>query len=104
MSLFDTAILQAIAILIGMSFVSFLVSPFIAWRKGYSPWYWLFACGPVGLIVIACLPSVKSAKTPEEYERLEARANFIGAVLSGIVIFLTTVPALLLVFLIFAAY
>ena len=65
---------------------SLLLSPLIAIKKRYPPYYWLLACGPVGLIVIALLPPLKSAKDPEEYERFEARGNFIGAVLSAIAI------------------
>jgi len=69
------------------SFLSFLISPFVAWKKGYAPYYWLFACGPVGLIVVSCLRSLKLAMTPEEFERMEARANLIGSVLTGIALF-----------------
>ena len=69
-------------------FVSFLVSPFVAWRKGYAPYYWLFACGPVGLVVVSCLRSLKRAETPEQYEQMEARANMIGTHLTGIAILL----------------
>ncbi len=69
------------------SFLSFLISPFVAWKKGYAPYYWLLACGPVGLVVVCCLRSLKLATTPEEYERMEARANLIGSVLTGIALF-----------------
>ena len=72
-----------------LGFLSFLVSPFVAWRKGYAPYYWLFACGPVGLVVVCCLRSLRSAETPEQYERMEARANLIGSVLTGIALFLS---------------
>ena len=71
------------------SFVSFLIAPFVAWRKGYAPYYWLFACGPVGLVVVCCLQSLRSAETPEQYEQMEARANLIGSVLTGIALFLS---------------
>jgi accessory gene regulator protein AgrB len=67
-----------------LSFISFLVSPFVARRKGYAPYFWLFACGPIGLAVIACLPSTKTAATPEEMEQMESRANTTGAILSGL--------------------
>ena len=50
------------------SFLSFLISPLVAWRKGYAPYYWQFACGPVGLVVVCCLRSLRSAETPEQYE------------------------------------
>lgn len=69
------------------SLLSFLISPFVAWKKGYAPYYWLFACGPVGLVVVCCLRSLKLATTPEEYERMEVRANLIGSVLTGIALF-----------------
>jgi hypothetical protein len=72
-----------------VTFVSFLISPFVAWRKGYAPYYWLFACGPVGLGVISFLRPLKAATTPEQYEQMEARANLIGSILSGIAIFLS---------------
>ena len=71
-----------------LSFVSFLVSPLIAWRKGYAPYFWLFACGPIGLIVVSCLPSTTSAETPEQLELMQSRANTAGAILSGIAFFL----------------
>ena len=71
-----------------ISFVSCLVSPFIAWRKGYAPYFWLFACGLIGLIVVSCLPSIKDAETPEQLELMQSRANTTGAILSGIVFFL----------------
>ena len=77
-------------------FVSFLVSPFVAWRKGYAPYFWLFACGPIGLVVIACLPSLKTAVTPEEMEQMESRANTTGAILSGLALLIVVgllVPA-----------
>ena len=70
------------------SFLCFLISPLIAWKKGFAPYYWLFACGPIGLIALCCLPSLKSTTTPEDYERLESRANLIGGTLSIITIFL----------------
>jgi hypothetical protein len=71
-----------------LSFISFLVSPFIAWHKGYAPYFWLFACGPIGLAVISCFPSAKTATTPEQLELMQSRANTTGAILSGIVFFL----------------
>ena len=49
--------------------ISFLLSPLIAIRRGYAPYYWMFACGPIGLVVITLLPPLKAARDPEEYER-----------------------------------
>ncbi len=70
---------------------AFFTSPFVAMKKGYEPYYWPFACGPIGLVLIISLPPLKSAATPEDYLRLENRANFIGAVLSGIGIFVAMI-------------
>lgn len=80
------------------TFISFLIAPLVAWRKGYAPYYWLFACGPVGLIIICCLRPLRSAETPEQYERMESRANWIGGVLTGIALFLSVgmIPAFFL--------
>lgn len=83
----------------GASFVSFLVSPFIAWRKGYAPYLWLFACGPVGLIVIAWLPAANTAQTPEQMELMQVRANTTGAILTGLALVISAmliVPAMLI--------
>lgn len=82
-----------------LSFLSFLISPLVAWRKGYSPYLWLFSCGPVGLVVIACLPSTSTAQTPEEMELMQVRANTTGAILTGVALFISAmliVPALLI--------
>lgn len=85
-------------VVMGLSFVSFLVSPFIAWSKGYAPYLWLFACGPLGLVVILCLPSSKRATTPEQMELMQSRANTTGAILTGVGFFvglMLVVPAVL---------
>ena len=74
------------------SFISFLISPFVAWRKGYAPYYWLFACGPIGLVIVCCLPSLRTAETPEQYEQMESRANLIGSILTGVALFLSVAP------------
>lgn len=82
-----------------VSFVAMIVSPIIAWRKGYAPYFWLFACGPIGLVVIAILPSTKQATTPEDLDQMQARANTTGAILSGIAFFISLmliVPAVIL--------
>jgi len=82
-----------------ISFISFLISPLIAWRKGYSPYLWLFSCGPIGLIVIACLPSISSAQSPEQMELMQARANTTGAILTGVALLMSAtliVPAILM--------
>jgi len=70
-------------VVMSLSFVSFLISPYIAWRKGFAPYYWLFAAGPIGLIVIWCFKSTRQTTTPEQLERLQSLANTCGAVLTG---------------------
>ena len=72
-----------------MVFGCMIVSPFIARSKGYAPYYWFLALHPVGLILIANLAPLSTASTPEEREQMEARANLIGSILSGIAIFLS---------------
>ena len=95
---FFTTITWVAILVSGLSFVSFLISPFIAWHKGYAPYFWLFAAGPIGLIVICCLASAKSATTPEQMELMQSRANTTGAILSGVAFFVVAmlvVPAAL---------
>ncbi|MEK6257930.1 MAG: hypothetical protein AABP62_04855 [Planctomycetota bacterium] len=81
--------LMALPVLRLATFVSILVAPFVAKRKGYAPYYWLFACGPIGLVIVCWLPSLRTAETPEQYEQMEARANLIGSILTGIALFLS---------------
>lgn len=83
----------------GLSFISFVVSPFVATAKGYAPYFWLFASGPIGLIVICYLPSAKNATTPEQMELMQARANTTGAILTGVallVVGMLLVPVVLI--------
>ena len=72
-----------------MVFGCMIVSPFIARSKGYAPYHWFFALHPVGLIVIANLAPLSMASNPEGRERMEARANRIGSILTGIALFLS---------------
>lgn len=81
-------ILYILAAVIVSAFISFLISPFVAWKKGYAPYYWMFACGPIGLLVILCLPGLKSTATPEAFERLENRVNVTGGILTAIQVLL----------------
>ncbi len=69
-----------------MVFGCMIVSPFIARSKGYAPYHWFFALHPVGLIVIANLAPLSMASTPEERERMEARARSIGTTLSSLAV------------------
>lgn len=91
--------MMVLLILSSIWFVSFIASPIVAKRKGYAPYFWLFACGPIGLIVIICFPSTVKAITPEDLEVMQARANMTGAILTGIALFVALallVPIVLL--------
>ncbi len=63
-----------------------LAAAFIAWKKGYPPWFWLVSMGPVGALWILLTPSLDQATTPEDRERWETRANWTGGMLSGFTI------------------
>lgn len=77
---FDVVILGLIpATIFGLG----LVSGWIAWAKHYRPWYWLLSMGPIGTFVIAILPDLLSANTPEERDKLESKVNWTGGILSG---------------------
>jgi len=55
----------------------------IAWNKGYRPWFWFLAMGPIGLLWVLLTPAVSQATTPEERERWETRTDWTGGILSG---------------------
>lgn len=74
-----------------------IVSPLIARQKGYTPYYWILALHPVGLIVIANLPPLRDAKTPEQHQQMEFGGNRTGKRLSFIGLLLA-VPLLVLTF------
>jgi hypothetical protein len=65
-----------------------LVTEVLAARKGYRPWFWIAALGPVGLIVMMLKPNLTSAATPEEREAMEQLADWTGGILSGVMFFL----------------
>jgi MFS family permease len=75
-----------------------LLAAWIARKKGYRPWYWILAMGPVGLIVILCQPALETADTPEDRERWESRADWTGGVLSVISAFPVFGLAILILF------
>jgi MFS family permease len=60
-----------------------LVSAVVAHRKGYRPWFWILACGLVGLLVTVLIPGLSQESTPEQRERWESRADWTGGLLSG---------------------
>lgn len=71
-------------------FIPGLIAGWVAWSKGYRPWFWLLSMGPIGALVITLIPGLAHAKTPEERERMESRADWTGGILSGF----TILPAL----------
>jgi len=82
-----TISMMEIMILFGSSVLVFgpgLLAAVIAWNKGYRPWFWLLAMGPIGLLWILMTPGLLQAATPEERERWETRTDWSGGILSGL--------------------
>lgn len=90
-------LLFCIAPIFLMVFGCMIVSPLIARQKGYTPYNWILALHPIGLIVIANLPLLRDAKTQEHCHRMESSGNRIGRNLSFIGLLLA-VPLLVLMF------
>lgn len=64
-----------------------IITGLLAKRKGYSFILWLFAAGPLGLIILAFLPFANDGELPRsEQARLKRRGNIMGGVLAGIAI------------------
>ena len=60
-------------------------SAIIAGSKGFKSLRWLIAFGLIGLIVVACMSSAKAAGiSPEEAQQRAAKANGVGAWMTGI--------------------
>jgi hypothetical protein len=79
---------------LGVFFGSGFLAAFVAHGKGYRPWFWLLALGPVGLLLLLIKPPLRSAATPEERERWERRADWTGGILSvGTFFLLFALPA-----------
>ena len=63
-------------------------------RKGYLAWLW-FAPGLVGLLAVALLPFANRQGKPEEERRLwKRRGNFIGCLLTAVVLIVWAMPIL----------
>lgn len=71
-------------ILSGIILVAGLITALVANAKGYRPWFWILAMGPIGLIVMVVRKSLDRATTPEERERWQAQADWTGGILSGL--------------------
>lgn len=83
---------------LGLFFGAGFVAAFVARGKGYRPWFWLLALGPVGLLLLLIKPPLRNAATPEERERWEQRADWTGGILSvGTFFLLFAMPAFVLV-------
>jgi hypothetical protein len=64
-----------------------LLAAWMAWRKGYRPWFWLLSLGPIGALSMLLRPNLNRAETPEEREKWEQRADWTGGILSGVSLF-----------------
>ncbi|PWT95876.1 MAG: hypothetical protein C5B53_10725 [Candidatus Melainabacteria bacterium] len=69
----------AVIFLIAAAFFVFLWR--LAKRRGYNPWCWIFS-GLIGLIVLLCMPSPKTAATPEQTALRAKRGNITGVVIT----------------------
>ena len=86
-------VLGVVLILLG-----FVAPPLLAARKGYSWYLWIFACGLIGLIVLAFLPYAnKPDVSPEVNQTRQQVGNTVGAVLSVIGV-LVTIADLIITF------
>ncbi len=58
---------------------------FIATKKGFNPWLWLLAGTPLGLVVIAFLPSANPKKSDAATcEARRKKGNVAGVILSAL--------------------
>jgi accessory gene regulator protein AgrB len=71
-----------------------VLTGFLASRKGYNFWCWVFAAGIVGLLVLSFLPFVnKGGISAEVTEAKRKRGNLIGIVFSVIAVAIATYQA-----------
>lgn len=57
----------------------------VANRKGFNPWAWVLAAGPLGLVILYFLPSAaKSRLSQDQVRRRVVVGNSVGLVLSGV--------------------
>ena len=79
-------------LLAGLLEFTFVV--YLADRKGYDAWNWVFVLPPFGLLILPFLPTIRRPKyTRHEADRLCRRGNEIGDILSA--------ATVLLIFLVF---
>src|SRR5262249_54561680 len=70
---------------VALIFLFLVAPPLLAARKGYAWYLWTFACGLLGLIVLAFLPYANERNESEEVNRARRKTgNIVGAVLTGI--------------------
>lgn len=60
-----------------------LIAGVVAHQKGYRPWFWMLSFGLLGLLVTVLMPGLRQARTPEERDRWEMRADWTGGLLSA---------------------
>lgn len=94
MSTVDFLEFYAIVFIAFIYFGPGLISGLVAWKKGYRPWFWLASMGIIGMLVIFAIPMLAKARTPEEREQMEWRADWTGGILSGV----TMLPLVIVVF------
>lgn len=69
-----------------LAIIFLIVMLFIADKKGFNPWLWLLPSGPLGLIILLCMPSANAVGIDEETSEQRKRSgNSTGGVLSVIV-------------------
>lgn len=67
-----------------------LATAFLAKRKGFNPLLWVFAGGPIGLVILLLLPAASADHIDSQESLVRAkRANTVGAFLSMIVLIIT---------------
>jgi hypothetical protein len=65
--------------------LSLLVTPLLAYRKGYSWFAWIMGGGVIGLLVLAFLPYANApGLTPEQQEMSRQTGNTAGMLISSL--------------------
>ena len=65
-----------------------VLSAWLAYRRGFSPWCWIFAAGIIGLVVVLFLPDANKQGSPEAQDNARRTGNMTGLVLTIITIVL----------------
>jgi hypothetical protein len=58
---------------------------YFSYRRGFDPWFWLFAGGIVGLVCLLILPDASAPGiTQADAQRRRQRGAVVGGILSGL--------------------